>query len=431
MDAILGKLKKMFSSQLGGGISWNMVSLAIMAVSGILYNLIIGAKYGKATVGLFNQAMAYYVAIAQLCVCGMHLSTLKYTSEFHDDEEKVSKIIGSSLVSTAIVSLLVSVFAYLVLKAIDIFIDDKIITYVLYVLPALFFFAINKIILNYLNGLSRMKEYAVFQSLRYIFIISAIIIFIIFKARGEYLVLCFLISEFLLLICMGVYAIKADYIKLKFDKAWFKEHLRYGLKIMPGNLVLELNANMDVMILGWFASDSVVGIYSFALKFAVGFYQLLVVVRRNINPLIARFMAKHDIDGLDEFKKGLVKYTKYLVPAFAVAITVGFAIISLLFGGEGKEYIAGIVPLIIVMVSITVNSTYIIFGNTLNQSGLPTSEARLNIATLMTNVILNLALIPFLGMYGAAIGTAVSYIVFSIILYYSIKSKLKYKLYII
>jgi O-antigen/teichoic acid export membrane protein len=195
---------------------------------------------------------------------------------------------------------------------------------------------------------------------------------------------------------------------------------------MPGSLVLELNARMDVMILGWLTNDSITGIYSFALRFAEGFYQLLVVVRRNINPQIARFMASHNLDGFNKFKKDLVKYTKYLVPLGAVAITLGFVIISVVY--SGVENLEALGPMIIVMLSITLNSTYIIFGNTLNQSGFPASEANLNIITLMTNIVLNFALIPFMGMYGAAIGTAVSYIVFSIILYYSIKSKLKYKL---
>lgn len=425
MDAILGKLKKMLSSQLGGGISWNMVSLGFMAVGGLLYNFIIMKVYGEATVGLFNQAMAYYVAIAQLGVCGMHFSTLKYTSEFHDDEDKLSKIIGSSMLATTLVALLITMLTYLIVRVADIFIKRELITYLYYIIPALFFFSLNKVALNYLNGRFKMKEYAVFQSLRNIFIISAVVLFVIFKAPGEVLVLCFTVSEVLLFICIVGYAIKSNYIKLSVDKAWFKEHLRYGLKIMPGSLVLELNARMDVMILGWLTNDSITGIYSFALRFAEGFYQLLVVVRRNINPLIARFMVKHDLDGFNKFKNDLVKYTKYLVPACAALITAGFAGICLIFFEDNLD---GFMPMVIVMASITINSTYIIFGNTLNQSGFPSNEARLNIATLMTNVILNLALIPFMGMYGAAIGTAVSYIVFSIILYYSIKKKLKYKL---
>jgi O-antigen/teichoic acid export membrane protein len=231
-------------------------------------------------------------------------------------------------------------------------------------------------------------------------------------------------SELLLFIITVIYAIKSHYINIKVDREWVREHFRYGFKIMPGNFVLELNARMDVMILGWFASDAIVGVYYFALRFAEGFYQLLVVVRRNINPEIARNVSKKDFTALEELKGTISKYSKYLIPACAVLITGGYAFVDYLLGGD----LSGILPLIIVMLSITATSKYIMFGNTLNQSGYPAQEARLNIVTLGTNIALNLALIPLLGMYGAAIGTAVSYVVFSVILYRSTKNKIDYKI---
>ena len=424
MNKFLDKLKKIYSSNLGGGISWNMVALGFMAVSGLIYQAVIKGVYGNATLGLFGQAFAYYAAAAQLAVCGIHFSVLKYVSEFHDDEEKLAKIFGSSILATSAVSAVTVGIFYGVLYAISFITNDALISYLYLTVPALFFFSINKVVLNYLNGLSRMKEYAVFQSLRNIMYVVSIVIIALLKFPGKYLVLCFLITEAILFAVLAVYALKTNYIKLSLDKAWFKEHFRYGFKIMPGNLVLELNARMDVMILGWFASDAIVGIYSFALRFAEGFYQLLVVIRRNINPIIARNVSKKEFALLDELKSKLVKYARHLVPISAVFITIGYCVLAYLIGGE----MSGFFPLLIVMTSITANSKYIMFGNMLNQSGFPSQEARLNIATLSTNILLNLALIPFLGMYGAAIGTAVSYIVFSVILHQSVNSKINYRI---
>ena len=71
-----------------------MVALGFMAVSGIIYQMVIKGVYGDAVNGLFGQAFAYYVAAAQLAVCGIHFSVLKYASEFHDDQEKLPKILG-------------------------------------------------------------------------------------------------------------------------------------------------------------------------------------------------------------------------------------------------------------------------------------------------------------------------------------------------
>ncbi len=198
MKRILDKLKKIYATNLGGGISWNMVALGFMAVSGLIYQAVIKGVYGDATTnGLFGQAFAYYVAAAQLAVWGIHFSVLKYASEFHDDDEKLAKILGSSLVATALVGIVVVGISYLVLFAASKLTNDSLIAYLYYTVPALFFFSINKVSLNYLNGLSRMKEYAVFQTLRNILIILFIVIMVAIKLPGQYLTLCFLMSEFL------------------------------------------------------------------------------------------------------------------------------------------------------------------------------------------------------------------------------------------
>ncbi len=426
MKKITNKLKKIYSTSLGGGISWNMVAFGFMAVSGILYNSIIIYVYGKEITGLFNLAFAYYASIAQLSVCGIHFSVLKYVSEFHEKKDKVARIFGSSMISTAAVSFLSVILSFAILYGVSKFVHSELIQYLYYVIPALFFFSLNKVSLNYLNGLSRMKEYAVFQSLRSVFIIISIIIMVIVRVQGRFLALCFLISEFILFAVLVVYALKTHYVELKADKYWMKEHVRYGFKVMPGNLVLELNARMDVMILGILTNEGIAGIYSYMLRFAEGFYQLLVVVRRNINPDISRFVSKKDIVALDNLKKSLTKYSKYLVPASAVAIAGGAVFVVWIMGR--LDTLSAFFPFLIVMGSITLTSKYIIFGNTLNQSGFPSQEAHLNIATLGTNIAINLALIPFLGMYGAAIGTAVSYFVFSVILYKSLIKHINYKI---
>jgi len=54
-------------------------------------------------------------------------------------------------------------------------------------------------------------------------------------------------------------------------------------------------------------NDYIVGIYSFALRFAEGFYQLQVVIRRNINPMIAQYIAKKDFLYITKLKKNLMK----------------------------------------------------------------------------------------------------------------------------
>ena len=141
MSDFKDNIKKVLSSKLGGGISWNIVALGFMAVSGILYNSVIQVIYGNAALGLFNLSLAYYVAIAQLGVCGMHFSTLKYVSQHHEDEDMVAKIFGSAVSATAILGAAVSFLTFCALLVVQKFSDDNLISYLFYITPALFFFS--------------------------------------------------------------------------------------------------------------------------------------------------------------------------------------------------------------------------------------------------------------------------------------------------
>jgi O-antigen/teichoic acid export membrane protein len=60
------------------------------------------------------------------------------------------------------------------------------------------------------------------------------------------------------------------------------------MKSFFSNVLLQMNTRIDVLVLGLFWSDHIVGIYSFAATLAEGVYQLLVVLRTNYNPMLVR-----------------------------------------------------------------------------------------------------------------------------------------------
>ena len=50
-------------------------------------------------------------------------------------------------------------------------------------------------------------------------------------------------------------------------------------------ILTEVNTRVDILVLGYFHGDTLVGVYSFAAILAEGFSQLPMVVRRSIDPL--------------------------------------------------------------------------------------------------------------------------------------------------
>lgn len=401
-------------------VLWNLISTGVLAVSGMLFSFLIVFFYNPSVLGLFNKTYAFFIIISQITVMGIHSAVLKYTSENANDLKKQNTILKTAL---GVVPIISSVITGAVIIFICLFSRDNAskISMILAAL-ALPLFSINKVILWYFNGKSFMKLYAVFQTLRPIFIVVAIILISVLKLPYVILSSCFLFSEIVVFV-FGFYKIlKEKALKSKFSLSIAKELFKFGFNILPGNMVLEINTKVDIICLSFILqNDYLVGIYSFAAIFAEGFYQLFIVFRRIINPKISFEYANNK--NFNDFYKGIEKNTKKYLSVLsvlgAVCVSVGYYFFCILF--DKSEYLIATVPLVMLLLSIALNSRFIILGNFLSQIGAPKKESLVNIVSMLTNIVLNLLLIPFYGMLGAAVATAVSYFVFSFGLWYNSK----------
>jgi len=409
----LGFIKDTLNSKHSGDIILNMISMVFVGISGLLYTSIIALYYTPAVLGLFNTTYAYYIVFSQVSAFGIHFSVLKYTSEYAQNQEMIKKIFSTSIVGTLLASISFSIILFVAFRIIALYYPGEILTALNLILPALIFFSLNKVLLNYLNGLMEMKKFAFYYSFRYVLLILSIIILTVLRADGLYLSVSFFLSEFLMFVVMIIHLATKKLVHWSFDRSWLQKHFKFGSCIFLGNLVLDLNTRVDVIILGFFTDQAVVGIYSFALVFAEGFYQILMVLRRNINPRITRYY-KDDPLNLEKLKNNISKKLKIFVPILCGLVFLAFYVLCILLNRD--SYLLGIVPLLFLAISISINSFSIVFGNTMSQTGFPTQETMINLYTILANIAGNFLLIPFWGMVGAAISTSVSYFVFARVL---------------
>ena len=233
---------------------------------------------------------------------------------------------------------------------------------------------------------------------------------------GEKLTYCFLVSETIVAL-LGIFYLFTSRKQLHMTKTGLsvKELLWFGVRILPSNAVLELNTKIDVIcLLLLLHNESLVGVYSFAAMFAEGFYQLLMVLRKIINPHITIEFSKGKLEEyIESFKRRYVKSMYALSFLAYFMLLAGYYILVNIIGKEG--YYAGTVVLAVVCACIVINTKMIVFGNALSQTGNPGIESMVNILATATNAFLNIVFISSFGMIGGAIATGLSYFVFSII----------------
>jgi O-antigen/teichoic acid export membrane protein len=133
------------------------------------------------------------------------------------------------------------------------------------------------------------------------------------------------------------------------------------------------------------------------------------------------------------YAQGDMKKLQRLVTASArvillinLLITVGFIIwgksfLNLAFGSAFKT---GYTPLMILLVGQLINSGAGSVGLLLNMSGHERETARGMTIAAIINVVLNLLLIPRLGINGSAVATSISLIIWNVLLWWAVRKKL-------
>lgn len=402
-------------SKLSQDLLWNYASFVLLAISGVLINLIIAYFYGAASLGRFNLVYTVYILLSQFSVGGIHYSALVHLAKYVTNIERARVIIGSALLPTVLLSLLFALLLYFSSKVVAGYIGGQsIATGLILIAPALLFFSINKVLLASLNGLQYMKVYAFAQGLRYILMF----IFILYICLGRYnemwLSANFLFAELILTIFLATFTLLILKGKVLTNLRWLKIHIEFGIKGFLTGVFVEMNSRVDILILGHFVSNQSVGVYSFVAMMAEGIYQLLVVVRTILNPFLVKYLTE---DSFHNLRSLIIQTRKIVYPIFIViavcALLVYPIFIDIFLPGRG--FAEGWLVLAILLAGIVIASGFIPFDTILANAGYPGQQTFQAGLVVITNALINFLLVPSFGIVGSAIATMIASYVFSIL----------------
>lgn len=397
----------------------NYISFVFSGIAGVLINIFIISVYDSTVLGTFNFFMAFLIILSQFSVGGLQFSVLKHNSNFMNKLGEVSSSITSALFLSMFYSCLMICLIYFLAPILnDIFRLENFYTSMYIVLPTIFFFSSNKILLMSLNGLNLMNYYAIFNFLRYFILLMLVILFYIFRIDTKYLVSVLFVSE-LILFCLLVFFIFYKVFEMKNPKIrWIKRHFFFGMKSMLGGALMEANTKIDILMIGAFLGYKAVGIYSFASMIAEGFAQVYTILKNNVDPLFGNAFFKKDINKINiiisEIRK---KYLTYIL-IFAFLIIVFYKLVFIYIFNLDVTMIEEswkVLTLLIVLMSMA--SFYRPFIGLLNQINKPEKFSQIILISVLFNIIMNIFLIPIFGIFGAAISTGLVFILESYLIY--------------
>lgn len=417
LDRLAERIRAYRSSKLQRDVVWNLGSFVILGVSGILLNVLIAREYGAAALGVFNQTLAAYIIFSQFAAGGVHLSTLRSVAQLSDDRPARRQAITAAVVLTVVLSILFTAAFWIAREPVGRLLDSPGVAIgMAWAAPGLFCFALNKTLLGTLNGLRRMRTFAVAQAARPILVLIALLIAFAQGVPGPRLPLVLSVAE--CFIAVVLLALLAPHYCRPWGREfgrWLRRHFDFGVRSAGSGVLLELNTRVDVIMLGYFCSDAVVGVYSFAAMLVEGIAQLPVVLRTNINPLLAQHIAAKDDASLRSLIRSVRRVAFMSMLAVAIVTVVVYPL-GVAWATDQDEFGASWPVFAILMAGLVIGAAYIPFHQILLQAGRPGTHTAMISAAVAANILLNAVLIPYAQAIGAAYATATAFVLSVVLL---------------
>lgn len=202
------------------------------------------------------------------------------------------------------------------------------------------------------------------------------------------------------------------------SRQWFVA--MFPLALMAGMQVI--NQNTDVIMLGYFWPSDLVGVYKVVLTGAATVAFGLQAVTLSVAPQFARLYTQGEKAKLQRLVTQSARMILFLsLPVVVGLVAFGEQLLTLLFG---VEYAIGATALAILAVGQLVNAYVGSVGVLLSMTGHEKDTAIGVGVAAVVNVVLNFMLIPKFGIEGAASATAISVVVWNIILWRLVNKRL-------
>ncbi|MFA7227987.1 MAG: polysaccharide biosynthesis C-terminal domain-containing protein [Melioribacteraceae bacterium] len=204
------------------------------------------------------------------------------------------------------------------------------------------------------------------------------------------------------------------------DKGQLKKYLKFGLPYLPASLAATVVQVIDRPVVLAMTDESTLGIYQANYKLGIFMMLFVSMFQYAWQPFFLNNAKEKNAKEL--FAKIL---TLFLIAASMIWIVLtlfveDFARFEFLPGKSiiGKEFLSGITIVPIILLAYLFNGLYYNF-----QAGIYIEEKTkyypyVTGAGAIANVVVNIMLIPILGMMGAALATLASYIIMAVGLYY-------------
>lgn len=412
-EEVSSSLKKITK---GSGII--LIGTAVSMGLAFFSNMILVRVLSQSQRGVFSLGRVILEFVKIFSFLGLTAGIPRYIG-YYDNENKVKGVMTSGMLITLISGILIGIFLFIFSNYISGFFDEPQLSPLLrYTAIALPFACELNIMITIFQGVGRAEIRAIFGNIiRSVLYLSGLAVLFYFGSSE------FLIGLDNLRVTFGVllFSFVLPSIILLFytwktfdfsnpDLSVWRELLIHSIPLSISGILSVLMLRTDILVLGYFLPGERVGLYSGG---AVPLARILPVFLSSFGflytPIVSDMFSKNLNSEMGRVYQVVTKWiTSLTLPGFLVLIMFPNLIIGFMFG---SDYVPAANALRILSIGFFVHAILGPNGATLNVIGESRFIMVSNLFAAIGNLLLNLYLIPRIGIFGAGVATGSSYLI--------------------
>lgn len=284
------------------------------------------AKFGIIS---FAQAIAYYFAL--LPDIGTNLYAPREIALIKQDQKELSVFVTGVLALKVLVLMLTLLLYFAMISFVPRFQDELLV----FIFSAGYIIGESFIPVWFFQGIEKMVN--ITTGIFFIRILGLISIFIFIRQPADYVYVPLVNSGALIIGVIFMYSLVFFREGIRVYAPSFKlldKIIRESLPLFVSNLVRNLHVGINVVVLGFFTSNTIVGYYSAAERLIKVGMGLLVQVSNVFYPYTSRMLKVSREAGVASMRTGIVAGMLLSVPATIFVVTYAEFIVSVMFGSD-------------------------------------------------------------------------------------------------
>lgn len=368
---------------------------------------IITKTLGTYDYGLWAQINVIVSLVSSFALMGLSMGFVRFLSA-ETEKKMIREALYSILFFVVISGFLASLLIYMFAEPLATFgFKDPKATYFIQAGSALIFLSVvESISLFYFRVFRQIKKYSYFT----LFETFGKLFFILILSKMGYgllgvIVATILIQSSILLISFVIIVSQIGFTIPRFTH--IKEYLQFSLPLTPSSLVRWITESSDRFLVTYFLGLGNAGVYSAA--YSIG--NLIQLFASPLQLILLPELSKlFDEDKIDQVRIYLSHSLRYFLLITIPAVFGLSALAKPLLGiFTTQDFLSGWVVIPIIALSGLLAGIFQIFVNIMLLVKETKSATYINIVAAISNVLLNLLLIPSIGILGAALSTLISY----------------------